>query len=737
MKNIFTLVVTLLLVQGMAIGQKRTKEQKKLAKQAEEFYNQVFSDDDSIFDYLDVPPKWSDKSIVMLAKKVHMSFDKKGWSWGIINANGTNAEAFMVVRKMLALNDAAAIEQFSEFYYQKSDAIGVTVIKPDGEEYSVGLDDAVAVDKDIPSVYKDSYHTEGYFKIAIPNLEVGDVIDYYKVYKESYASTVSVSTTMATDVPIVQQELVLDVHKDWTVYHKSFRGAPSFVEDKSGGLNGKGKKTTKVKRLVLKSEMLEAVEDVRWQNPLEGPVVKFMAVPPKKEPKSDNVINKGMVPKDLFYSVLRSNINEYIRAVAEQCRIAYARTELKDKSVEETVDLIYTGCRSRVLKSLGEEYEEYGLRISRQYTGINDAIFVMVMRTMLGSYDIDFEFAMAVPAKYGHIDELIGIDEVVFGVYIPELDEYFWPIDSYSRADSYPSYMLGATGIKIKEKDFFKNRDAYTSFTLPSSTPEDNSYHTTVNAVLDNDNVLDMDVNVGLTGWYREAYSGLFLYNRYYIKDEAYDISNKKARKNILKQEKKAKERRSKKKSKGSDKEKNEQEVKYEESRKEALDNWIKEEFKVTDVKEHSLTANGVTDDEGVLSMNFKFTSDSYVKKAGPNLIFELGLLIQEQLKLEEEEMGSRTQQVLLKNAKLITNVISVKIPEGYLASGIDELNFNIDNEVASFSSVVKQEGNIIKVETRKVYKKERFGAESWPGMVEFLETAYKFCQGKVILKKQ
>ena len=737
MKYIFTLIVTLLIAQSVTLGQKRTKEEKKLAKQAEKFYNQVFSEGESIFDYVDVPAQWSDKSVVMLAKKVHMSFDKKGWGWGIIS-NGTTAEAFMVVRKMLALNDAAAIEQFSEFYYQKSDAIGVTVIKPNGEEYSVGLEDAVAVDTDVPSVYRDKYHSEGYFKIAIPNLEVGDIIDYYKVYKESYASTVSVTTPMATDIPIVQQELVLDVHKDWTVYHESFRGAPSFIEDKSGGLNGKGKKTKKVRRIVLKSEMLEAIEDVRWQNILEGPVVKFMAVPPKQQPKSKMVINKGMDPKVLFYSVLKAELGTYSLHVLEQCNEMYRHSDRKNKSLSETVDMIYTGCRTNFLKSPNQGFEQHGYALSRRYSRMNDGIFVDFIRGMFDRYDMKVEFAMAVPAKYGPIDEVVGIDEVVFGVYIPKIDEYFWPIDNYSRSDSYPNRMLGATGLRISEDDFFDKKKTYKKFTLPKSSADYNTYHTEMNAVLLPDNSMDVDVNIDLTGWYREAYSGLFLYNIYYIRDEVLSTFSEKAKKRILKQEKKEEKFRKMKKIRNDNlRERVEFDKKQIEVRKEMLDNWIKDEYKVKEVKEHSLLSNGVTDDEGILSMNFKFTSDGYVKKAGPNLIFDIGLLIQEQLKLEEDEMKFRDQEVLLNNAKLITNTISVTIPNGYTVNGIEELNFDFESDVASFSSVVKQDGNTIMVDTRKVYKKERFGAENWGNMVEFLELAYKFCQGKLVLKKQ
>ncbi len=725
----------MLLVQGVSFGQKRTKEEKKLAKQAEEFYNQVFSEDESIFQYVDVPEKWSDESIVILAKKVHMSFDKKGFNWGFIQSKDAGAVAFMVVRNMLALNDAAALDQFSEFYFQKSDAIGVTVIKPNGEEYSVGLEDAVAVDTEVPSIYKDRYHSEGYFKIAIPNLEVGDIIDYYKVYKETYASTVSVSTSVASDVPIVLQELVLDVHKDWTVYHESFRGAPSFAEDKSGGLNGKGKKTKKVKRLVLKSEMIEATKEVRWQNTLEGPVIKFMAVPPKKQPESDEILNIGLDPEYLMHSVLKAKRKE-ATYIYQQCKASFDNTDLKKKPLAEKVDLIYTGVRSRIFKSPYQDFEDFGYSLSRQYAGIDDEMFAVIMYTLFDIYDIDGEFAMAVPAKYGHIDELVGKDEVVFGVYVPKMDEYFWPIDNYSRADSYPSYMLGATGIKIGMDDIWDNKKAYQSFTLPSSSPEFNSYHTSVNADLSEDNILEMDVKIDVAGWYREAYSGLFLYNEYYLRDEVLALANEKGKKNILKEEKKAKEKRNKKKKKGYDKEKFESAQKEIENRKELLDGWIKDEYRVKEVKEHILLSNGVTDEEGVLSMNFKFNSDGYVKKAGPNLIFDAGMLIQEQLKLSEDEMSSRDQEVLLNNAKLITNSVTINIPAGYSVAGIEELNFNFDSEVGAFSSVVTQEGNTIKMDTRKEYKKEKFSAEYWPQMVEFLELAYKFCQGKLVLKK-
>ena len=125
----------------------------------------------------------------------------------------------------------------------------------------------------------------------------------------------------------------------------------------------------------------------------------------------------------------------------------------------------------------------------------------------------------------------------------------------------------------------------------------------------------------------------------------------------------------------------------------------------------------------------------SYLKKAGPNYIMEIGKLIGGQIHLEENELD-REHDVYLNYAKQYKFEISFTIPEGYTIVGIDKLQKNTSNTTGSFKSAAIIEGNVLKINTSKIYAKRKYLASEWAQMISWLETAYNFSQEKIMLKK-
>ena len=88
-------------------------------------------------------------------------------------------------RKLIKLNDAAALKKFSEFDYttfkksyykgmedKRQQVLGVRVIKPDGRIVDVNTDDYMTTREGKKD--KDVSH-----KLAVPCLEVGDILDIF------------------------------------------------------------------------------------------------------------------------------------------------------------------------------------------------------------------------------------------------------------------------------------------------------------------------------------------------------------------------------------------------------------------------------------------------------------------------------------------------------------------------------------------------------------------------------
>ena len=144
-------------------------------------YLRLIGDQDSDFEKTSVPDKWANESAVILAEKQYYS------------RSYVSLRVFS--RRRIKLMDKAAIENFSFFYFSDRinekqenvllreyfymDSLQILVTKPNGISKLVDFTGAVKVSKDVkvPSFFGIEVY-EAYKKIAIPDLEPGDVIDY-------------------------------------------------------------------------------------------------------------------------------------------------------------------------------------------------------------------------------------------------------------------------------------------------------------------------------------------------------------------------------------------------------------------------------------------------------------------------------------------------------------------------------------------------------------------------------
>ena len=302
--NIFLflfLIFPLFLSAQRGEGRKRAKD-KKAYETNLKYYNDIFGAKDADFNITESPAEWNTEPIVMLCQKIHISFLRDS------EKNGSKTKG--VIRKRVLIQDKAALDDFSEFYYQNSSAFGIQHIKPDGTKKDIDLKNAVKVESDVPSFYSDDYHSEDYNKIAIPDLEVGDILDYFKVFTEKYSGNVELIAPISYSYPVVSQDIIFDVDKLWNFYYNTFNGAPEFVQDKEGGIDIKGRKRKIIKRFILKNTNQKAQKEERWDFiNLTEPIIKVMALPPNSNfaggRKRDEVKNSIEI-RDLFRPAISS-----------------------------------------------------------------------------------------------------------------------------------------------------------------------------------------------------------------------------------------------------------------------------------------------------------------------------------------------------------------------------------------------------------------------------------------------
>jgi hypothetical protein len=163
MKNII-IATTLLIATATFANDKRSAEIEML----------MWKSNDKSFDETTVPEKWQLNSAVIIAKSAYYEYKKAPL------INRFNYNQYYHIR--MKLQDNVAVETFSEFSFpsnvrnytsKHSYYVGFKVIKADGTEFVVDLNEAVVIQQ---NVNRQNYD---YKKTAIPNLEKGDIIDYY------------------------------------------------------------------------------------------------------------------------------------------------------------------------------------------------------------------------------------------------------------------------------------------------------------------------------------------------------------------------------------------------------------------------------------------------------------------------------------------------------------------------------------------------------------------------------
>ena len=178
-KAMITLVLLATCLTGWAFD---NDDYKAFAAQVRK---EVWSRDMPDFKTRSVPAKYKNESAVILASYEEVSVDQKrkfsiyssGYSVKQVNSGHLR-------RMLVKIQDKASLEKFSTFDYSTyrrqfntgfgtddvRNVLGVRVIKPDGSETEVSGDDYV-------SETEGKRGQEKKAKLAVPNLQVGDLID--------------------------------------------------------------------------------------------------------------------------------------------------------------------------------------------------------------------------------------------------------------------------------------------------------------------------------------------------------------------------------------------------------------------------------------------------------------------------------------------------------------------------------------------------------------------------------
>ena len=714
MNKLITLAICIFLFQASAMGQRgQEAAQRKMDAANLEYYDLVFKGSEKHFKATEAPAKWAKESIVMLAQKYHLSFFRNSK----LDANSIKG----VYRKRVLLQDKTAVEEFSQFYFQESETIKIKLIKKDGTKKTINTSKAIEVETEVPEFYSSNYQTSSYKKLAIPDLEVGDIIDYFVVFTENRNTTISFFSTLPASYPILLQEIIFDVDKLWSFYYDSFNNAPKFKQDPAGGIDINGRQRKIVKRFRLVDEDRDARNSERWvYSNTNDPMFKVMAVSPGnlifRTNKRDEIANRIDVLQTTKKSLALVPPTTYAKSIKSKLK----KNNISKTNKKELTNAIYYFMRDMFLDTYLSPDAE-----------MRSDFFAKSFAAILEDNKVPASIVAAVPRTYGDLNDVVSDKEIVYGVYVPSTKEYYWPINNYHRpTDSY-SILNGASAYQITNKSLNKRTVDSKKVVIPTVGMDKNQSSIVLDINIDSGfEKLNIKNQSTYTGVYRYRYSPVFLtFEVDYLKNDHNDMFPAEREEESEIKGKKRRERVEKERKEFVDSQK--------ERQLELAENWFKSEFEIEEFKDFKVLTTGRTEKNPELKVEANFVTEELISKAGPNYILEVGKLIGGQVELDDEEIKERSYDIEFGNAKILNNTINIEIPAGYKVEGLDNLKFNVDHPEAGFISSGSLAGNTLTITSSKQYKKAAVKKENWSNVVEMLEAAYDFSQGKIVLKKK
>ncbi len=675
----------------------------------------VWEDADADFTVTATPDKWKEESGIIIAQKTKFAFDK----------DANKLAVYEITRRRIKLNDRDAVNSYSSVYFRigsSNDGAGIKVIKADGKVQDVSLRNAVYVEdpSNVPSTFTpyigkaSTYYDKSksrviFYKLAIPDLDPGDIIDYGTIFyddntvkKMSFIEFDPIYFVCTREYPVISQKFEIDTDNNSFVNSKSTMGAPAFKE--TGNSNAD---------YTWEDRNREKISDTRWVNQLiELPMVKFQIVFSKSENRSDLFIgDRGELKQNITPAELAKKMNNLYNRLDGSSYYTLAKGYLKqigygDLREEDFIQKVY-----------------YILRHMAFYraNGYSSELFASCFTQCLDLRKIPYDLIVTTPSTLTKPDDIIFRTEPEWIVRVK--DKYVFNATVFSNPYDFREEFLNTPAYIIS---LGKNPTA-TPVTFPANKPEDNVTTNTITASVDtaSRNMILVHQKAA-TGLSKQFYNVQGLVYTTALDDDhrsygGEDDTRGSMRGTMLENyEDKLRER------------KKEDKTRKLEYMKKAMED---DYDNIAAYHEFTLNADGRTWRKQELNYTSKMELSDMVKIAGDNLLVSVPGLIGEQLFISQDDR-KREVDAFMGFPRSLRNIINFTVPAGYKLVGVQNLNMNIDNEVGNFAVQATLDGNTLNILVRKLYKQMIVKKEDWPKLVEMLDAAFNFSQKKILLKK-
>lgn len=704
-------------------------------KDKERVKQKIWGTKDPDFEVKEVKKEWSDKSAVILSKSMVYEVRKEVFVSQVLEN--------MYLRVRLKLLDKAAVEKFSERTFSEGKTVqygfarygsrfyfGIKVIKPNGKEKEVDLGDAV--EKEIQS---DGNQWE-YKKVAIKDLEVGDIIDYYYAVESTILDNVfepfdMVNYSLIDDYPLMKHKVSLRIMRKCYLSAKSLNGAPELKQSIDN--NGDPAYTLAV-------ENKEEVGDLLWFYPKrELPTLKFQAFYVtgkgiRNYPKYALFLGDGKsIKKEIPKTVILKYINEHVTKIKGDWISLIiehnAKNKKKETDPEEYAREAYNYLRQRLYMTA---FERRYLKNAEHSPELGNYWFVGIMSKVLTKKKINHDIIVTIPNNSSGIEDLLLYEEIRLAIRVNTPTPFYLSgvsIQSHYNDLSHLFQGNKSYAVNINTK---KKHRSVKEISIPQDEPSRNKERNEFIISLNKNDLTKADLikTSSYTGSQRTENINL-LTPFDFIEDsraEKYGIMRV-ADENLKKKEKdlllgKVDDLK---------RQDNERRLK---AIKEVLENTMA--IKIDSLEKMELIQTGLWPDKPELKYSTHFTAKEIANKVGQNYLLHVGKLIGAQVKIEEKNR-LRNFDIYCYYPRTFENQIIIKIPEGYRVKGLDKLKYTINNSTGGFTSNAELKNNEteLHITAKKYYNHNYEDRKNWPLMLTFLDASFEFSQQKILLEKK
>ncbi|SEW35396.1 protein of unknown function [Chitinophaga sp. YR573] len=718
--------ILLLICTGLT-GMAQSRQEREYQEDAAEIKKEIWDGKDAAFNVTTVPEKYNNESAVIIAMKFSMGADH----------SRKQEHLSTTMHERIKIQDKSALEAYSEFNIQKLKQnswsrgyklvsyMGIRIIKPNGQQRDIDMKEAVNVKDEAGDKEQ---------KIAISDLQVGDIIDYYmRIYKDKstfYAAPEPLDFSIGERYPILDFSLDVRISKKMGISWRYLNAKDSELK--------RSKDDDDNNVFTINKKDIPKVTDERWL--YEKRTLPTLRIAYMRDDNNDvvNGIDEEDIKEYLTYKIISVGANySFNYDIMKREFPKVESTCLKDEDLKTLTDtqlteLIYYYVR---YSTLYREYTASNIEVGQNrklYTPKSHFV-ANVMRFMLKEYDIPCVLAAAVPRSEGKLNDAVSFNDLEYFIIAYPADGkpiycymgsmFSYPGELPSSLEGQEAYTVAVTGSKKEKEASFKR------ITLPVSKKEDNVSAETLDVIFNPANLQQVNIarTISAKGQYRYQYMDMLLYEDM-LKQERKRVHTPTLLNADLNAQGPLYKRYG---------EYTEAFSKARKDMQEIVTTNITNDYSIkpTDSTTYEIIEEGLQHRYPPFAMKQQFSMDGLVKKAGNNYIVDFGKLITGQIELTTEQR-TRSYDINMSYARTVAYQVTLNIPEGYKVEGIENLNKSVINDAGSFVSTTKQEGNALVVTVRKCYNHAYEPAASWPQMIAFLDAGADFNKQKVLLKK-